>query len=199
MKKIQTWSDALIMVRKGTAGTLGCIPMELRTRDLCRLAVKRNGLALKFVLDCRKTKRMCMDAVRGNGMSLEYVPACYMTNWTCLVAVQQNGMALEHVPEGMKTQRICRAAVKADGNALMWVPYKLRSPSLCHLAMKSVGYDLVDDIPEHIQAAVKARADLSQGQASLGYGFLPEQRAETKEMSLSALQRDKNASMDARA
>jgi hypothetical protein len=39
--------------------TLCHIPYELRTKELCELAIKQNGNALKFVPDNLRTKKLC--------------------------------------------------------------------------------------------------------------------------------------------
>src|SRR5574344_428347 len=82
---------------------------------MCLQAVKRDGLALRFVID--QTFEICLVAVKENGHALRFVKE--QTPEICLQAVKQYGLALEFVKE--QTHEICLEAVKEDGLALKYV------------------------------------------------------------------------------
>jgi len=47
---------------------------EHKTPEICLEAVKRRGLALKYVPEALKTEAICLAAVRINGYAIKYVP-----------------------------------------------------------------------------------------------------------------------------
>ena len=94
----------------------------------CLVAVKRDGLALRFVKN--QTPEMCLIAVKRNGHALRYV--INQTLEICLAAVKENGHALRSVKD--QTPEICLEAVKEDGLAFKWV--KDQTPLIIHYLKK---------------------------------------------------------------
>jgi cytochrome oxidase Cu insertion factor (SCO1/SenC/PrrC family) len=91
------------------------VPEEDRVNEVCIAAIKRNGLALKYVIN--QTNEICLAAVKQNGHALNYV--INKTDEICLAAVKQNGYALNYVEN--QTDEICLVAVKQNGFALIYV------------------------------------------------------------------------------
>jgi hypothetical protein len=117
----------LIAVEK-TGWALADVPVELRTPELCLVAVKKCGiLALEYVPEELKTLKICRAAVKNNRRSLQYVPERLRTEKLCRVAINEDGLALEYVPENFKTLEICLAAVRKDRGALSYVPKRLKT------------------------------------------------------------------------
>ena len=50
------------------------LPENLKTPELCRLAVALNGRVLQFIPDHMKTPELCLAAVKQCGKAIEYVP-----------------------------------------------------------------------------------------------------------------------------
>ena len=63
-------------------------PYELRTQELCEIAVKDKGYALEHVPEELKTLEMCEYAVSRDGYNLEFVPNEFRTFQICDVALQ---------------------------------------------------------------------------------------------------------------
>ncbi|MFW6015494.1 MAG: DUF4116 domain-containing protein [bacterium] len=61
-----------------------------QTPELCMIAVKQDGRALKYVKS--QTPEICMEAVKQDGRLLEYVKS--QTPEICMAAVKQTGIAL---------------------------------------------------------------------------------------------------------
>ena len=82
---------------------LGSCPLQ--THKLCMIAVKKNGLTLKYVQN--QNPVICMAAVQQNGYALQFVKS--QTPEICLAAVQEIGLALKYVK--YQTPEICMAAI----------------------------------------------------------------------------------------
>jgi hypothetical protein len=105
--------------------------VDNQTEEICKLAVQHNGCALQFVKE--QTKEICKLAVQQDGFSLEFVKE--QTDEICKLAVQQNGMALEYVKE--QTEEICKSAVQRWGRSLVFVKYQ--TEEICKLAIRQNG------------------------------------------------------------
>ena len=53
---------------------LAYVPEELRTKELCEMAVNSRGYALAFVPIEMRTEELCEKAVQKSGRALAYVP-----------------------------------------------------------------------------------------------------------------------------
>jgi hypothetical protein len=87
------------------------------------IAVKQNGYALQYVPDNLKTTEMCMIAIKQYGGALEeMVPDRLKTPEFYLEAVKNNAWTLLDVPDEYKTPEMCLAAVKQDVRLIRHVP-----------------------------------------------------------------------------
>ena len=59
-----------------------------------------------------KTPELCKIAVTKNGYVLEYVPEAAKTRELCKIAVTEDGSALEYVPEATKTPELPRSRLQ---------------------------------------------------------------------------------------
>ena len=81
------------------------VPYELRTKEICEIAVTENGHALGFVPEGVMTIELCEIAVRESGEYLYYVPEQFRTFELCEIAVKDSGSwALEFVPKEFKEE-----------------------------------------------------------------------------------------------
>jgi hypothetical protein len=83
-------------------------PDVVQTEDICMDAVKRGGLALRYVTN--QTEAICIKAVKQNGYALLYVKN--QTEAICMESVKQKGHALEYVHD--QTDAICLEALKSS-------------------------------------------------------------------------------------
>ena len=127
------------------------IPEELRTPELCKLAVQQNGDSLFYISKKHRTKELCELAVKQNGKSLIDVPLKYRTKELCELAVKKNGNALSEVPNTFwkkyRDYTMCLEAVKNNGWALQYVPDKCIDYNLCLEAVKQNG-ESIKHVPE---------------------------------------------------
>ena len=53
------------------------VPGRLRTEKMCKNAVKKLPLVIRYIVDQYKTKEMCDKSIVENGGTLIFVPDCY--------------------------------------------------------------------------------------------------------------------------
>ena len=115
------------------------VPHSLITKELCKLAVKQDEEALLFVPEELRTLELYEMAVKQNRKALRWILKEHITKELCELAVQKNGMALSYVSEEYKTKNMCKLAIQQDGMALLYVPHSLITKELCELAVKQNG------------------------------------------------------------
>ncbi len=118
--------------------SLGCI--HIPHPDVCLLAVRKNGLCIRYVpyptIDLYKI------AVAQNGLALGHIEEKFWNSelyeremaYLSLVAVKENGFALQFVRT--QTEEICKAAVGQNGYALIYVKPEFKTPEVCRIAWK---------------------------------------------------------------
>lgn len=79
--------------------------------------IPKNAGALKFVKN--QTKDICELAVQKNGTSIEYVKEEFLTEDICIMAVKNNYLALAYISK--QTDEMCRLAVQQNSSALYYV------------------------------------------------------------------------------
>jgi tetratricopeptide (TPR) repeat protein len=92
-----------------TVYTLADVPENLRTPELCRIALELDSGAFRYVPDAQKTPEMCLDAAGKSWRALQHVPENLRTLEVCLAAVKLSEFALKDVPKNLKA-RVKKAA-----------------------------------------------------------------------------------------
>lgn len=126
---------------------LKLIAKKYLTREVCEIAVSKNGLNLKYVPEQYRDIAMCLAAVQSDGGALGEVPERILLGdkgyEICLTAVRNDfsGRALSFVPachlRGKEGKALCEAAVQANGYALEYVPKRLITKELARLAIEA--------------------------------------------------------------
>jgi galactose-1-phosphate uridylyltransferase len=108
--------------------------------EMCKLAVKRNGLYLQYVKPKVMNEEICKLAVNKNGLSLQYVKPEVMNKEICKLAVNKNGCALCYVKPELINEEICKLAVKNYGYALCYVKPEFMTKEIFKLAIQQNNY-----------------------------------------------------------
>lgn len=126
--------------------------------DLCFVAVKQNGFALKFVdKTIEYYDNLCQYAVKQNGLAMKYVDESFLKNPPIYsdisyYATVRNGLALGYVKQKLVPDNIyseiCKNSVTENGLALQYVSRKFITPELCRRAVSQNGMALQYVIPE---------------------------------------------------
>jgi hypothetical protein len=102
---------------KGDYAALWFVPERLLTPRLFALSLEADSSSiesqLRSIQSARRTKEICELAVRHDGLMLEAVPKSKMTLRLCKLAVEQSGWALEFVPDRFKTKNLCEIAIRS--------------------------------------------------------------------------------------
>ena len=104
------------------------------TREICELAVCKNGLNLAYVPEDFQDEDMSFMAVRNDGDVLRSVRESVLCGEKgyeiCCVAVNNSvtGSAIAYVPKQLmradQGRHLCEIAVRANGYAIEWMPKK---------------------------------------------------------------------------
>ena len=124
-------------------GVLISVPEELKTKEICNIAVEKHGDNLQYVPEKLKTPELCKLAISEYGWALEYVPEEYKTPELCKLAVEKSSWVLQIVPEELKSFEICEIAVKESVNAIdasKWDPL--------HIITKYVPEEFQEELAE---------------------------------------------------
>jgi hypothetical protein len=97
-----------------------------QTEELCKEAVKRQGVALKYVN--KQTLEICTIAVKNNGYALKFVNDDMMNKTLCLLAVRNAVKAWEYVPKNFK--RYVRYNYKSNIDTAIEIPEIIDKESL---------------------------------------------------------------------
>jgi hypothetical protein len=131
-------------------------------RELCYIAVKRNGYNLKYAM-IRQTKDLCLLAVANNGYALK--DCMIQDNEICITALKNDASALKYVYPHLRTAEIYRIAVSAGGRALESVPWDQQTAELCSIAVSDCGYAIQSVRPDLLTDALCIQALMQCGQA----------------------------------
>jgi len=91
------------------------------TNEIFEIAVKQNGLALKYVDYDRQTDKIIEEAVSQNGLALEYVHYDKQTDKIIKLAVINNGCALEYVQNDKITIEVLELAIKNNPFVVQYI------------------------------------------------------------------------------
>jgi predicted SAM-dependent methyltransferase len=120
---------------------------DIDYEELCHVAVKQNGLAIKSIPEIFIASELCMEAVKQNGLALKFVPSAYKTikYYSILVlAMEQNGLALQYVPIKFRGIKLCEYAIKQNIAAMKYVK-KNKTFLLNMCPINHMSYDFISD------------------------------------------------------
>ena len=148
---------------------LKVIAKKYITRDVCEIAVRRNGLNLKYVPEQYRDAAMCLAAVQSDGDALCDVPANILLGdrgyEMCLIAVGNDfeKCALTFVPaehlRGNKGKVLCKTAVEHNGYAFRHVPKAFITRELVKIAVNTPAPERNNVYPDGSQINSRAYHD----------------------------------------
>ena len=143
--KIMRTPELCKLAVENTGRAMWQVPLEYRTQELMKIAVGTVGKAIKTNVIVHD--ELYEIAVKKDGMALKYIPEDRKTRKICKLAVENNGSALEFVPDHMKDLKLCELAVQESAHAIEWLPEdKKNDRKLLEKARIMSGFDL-DQIP----------------------------------------------------
>uniref|UniRef100_A0A6C0H918 DUF4116 domain-containing protein n=1 Tax=viral metagenome TaxID=1070528 RepID=A0A6C0H918_9ZZZZ len=136
----------IILALKQNGLALKFINHDIQTIEIIIYAIKQNGLALEFankdILNHDPT--IIISAVKHNGLALKYVDMKMQTYEIIIYAIKQNGLALEFANKDILNRNpiIIISAVKQNGLALKYVDMKMQTNEIIIYAIKQNGLAL---------------------------------------------------------
>ena len=89
------------------------VPDHLKTKKMCKHAVKTLPFVIRYVPDRYKTQQMC-NKVCKKWWNVEVVPECYKDQKICVKAVDTFTFVFDSVPDQYNTQEMCDKVVFKD-------------------------------------------------------------------------------------
>ena len=99
------------------------------TNDDYIYLINIDGCFIKYINN--KYYELCKLAVKQNGIALQYIPLNILTDELCEIAVRQNGYALKYVPKNKKTSELCEIAIRQNCDALQFVKNNIITNEMC--------------------------------------------------------------------
>jgi chitin synthase len=162
------------------------VPHQLIDERICRIAFKHNG-QLKHIPSDLRSHPICWIAVKYVNDSLKDVPVEMRSRQLCKRSVKYNGITLKDVPEMLRTKKMCIKAIENEGNAYFVVPTRLKhNPKLIRIAVEKNGCALYD-VPE--ECKTRELCELAVKNNGIALYAVPEQWR-TPELVTIALQQD---------
>lgn len=136
------------------------VPQNLKTPELCMLAVGENGATLQYVPEQLRTPEMCKTAVAHeittqdqwmySSPVLQFVPVMLRTPEVCKLATERNPASLPYVPEKYRTYDMCLDAVSEYPFVIGSVPPELIDERMVKRAVAKRPEAIVKIPPEMI-------------------------------------------------
>ncbi len=104
-----------------------------KTPERCLVAVKQNGIALKYIPDSMQTIDLIMEAINQDINAFEFVAKELITAELCDYAVSVNGEIIKYIPKKFITEELMRKAVISNGLCIEYIDNK--TYDLCLLAV----------------------------------------------------------------
>ncbi len=113
-------SHEICLISAETRGYLEEIPVDYRTKEVCKVAVMKNGSSIKDV-PAEFRKDFYLDAVM-SGRGLSNIPEEDRTDRICTIAVDKNPQEFRYVPVDKRSYTLCMIAVDKNAENFEYVP-----------------------------------------------------------------------------
>jgi hypothetical protein len=131
--------------------SLGDVPEQLRTAEMCRISILNNQSAIQHLPRHLLTPELCILAVEHDGCELEHIPDDFRSHELCMIAVDRDGCALEHVPRHLQSRELCMTAIRETIEAIRYIPENLQTLQFYLDVVRRNGYAL-KHVPNHFRS-----------------------------------------------
>ena len=136
--ELKTFDICEEAIREDAVFSLGSVPRDVITPELCELAVSINPLALGAVPEGLRTDALCAEAVKRNGLTLAFVPSVKITRELCFAAVSNNPNSFMYVPENLMDAELCEEAVRGRFSNIHFIPADKRTQKMEEIALDGI-------------------------------------------------------------
>lgn len=127
------------------------VPIEFFTEEICLKIVNKDGLLLNDIPIELRSREVCTAALKKNILSIEYIPVEVFNAELALSLVQENGSLLKYIPEEMRSEKICISALRSNASAIIFVPKSILTEEICLLVVEKNG-NLLRNIPDEMHS-----------------------------------------------
>lgn len=133
--------------------SLNDLPQNERTRELCEVAIQKDGNELRFVPLPLRTVRLTRLACGNKAFAYRFAPAGVRADYELAVyALRRGGIPVwERIPEQIIDYPLCLTGVRGCGALLGIIPPRFKTFELCKLAFTQGGAE-VGQVPEEFLA-----------------------------------------------
>lgn len=184
INRVEKTPERCMIAVKQNGLVLKFIPKVMHTQELCLEAVKQDGTAVKYISKKVINTEIFITAVKNNGNALMYIPSEFFTSKLYVEALKQDGKALRFVPDEQRIEELCLIAISQNGSAIEYVSSKFLSKEICQKAVEQNGLAL-EYVPKNRKS--KAICLLAVNNNALALEYVPS-RFKTKEICELAVQ-----------
>lgn len=154
-----------------SGGRIKQFPEEYINRELCLLAMKRNGLGLNEVPKRFMDYEICLEAVKQNGAALNDVPDRFLTKELCVLAMENRGDMMAVVEKRMPevlTSELCLKIVEKKPCSLRSVPKRFLNDDILMTAFRGDPFAILF-FPEEQKTEALIREAIQRNPSLFGY------------------------------
>lgn len=154
-------------------------PKYLIDYNMCLLAVRKYGFAIKHIPEHLLDVRLVVYALKRDGLALDLVPVYLRSHPICTVACESDSRALRFVPHHL-VEDIAPKILRRDGQALKFIK-KIASDNLVAIAIESDPLALQHVAPYKQNYALALKAVKANGEALqfVNYGLFDDNLIQT--------------------
>jgi len=132
---------------KGNSGHFFGVDEKYITDELYELMLEKSPTGLESIPEHRKTEQMCDIAVKKDGRAIKSVPKQWQQVF--YIDVVKSGKGLYEIPEEDRTDRLCTLAVEKEASQFEYVPEDKRTYALS-LAAIDKNCEMIEFVPSEL-------------------------------------------------
>ena len=110
------------------------LPKKFMTKEICLLAVKNDGMSLRYVPKELLDYEICLSAVENNGSAIEYVPEQYLTDALIDIVIKRHPKSLMYGGRFLSEER-CFGLVRDNVEIFRYIPSEFQSKRIVEFAI----------------------------------------------------------------
>lgn len=102
-------------------------------QEVCQLALRGDPelMSMGLVPHEYVTRDLCLEVIQRAPWIMNHIPECFLKDEEIVLeALTQDGLLLEHIPEEQRSAAWCQEAVQSDPMAIRWVPWLRQTPDM---------------------------------------------------------------------
>lgn len=110
---------------------IALVPKDFLSDELIKKAVSYSPFCFRDIDGRKITKELAFLAVKTNGLSLKYLPDRYLTGEFASLAIESEPMSIQYIPKSFITQELCDKCLKKNYMSFAYIPEEFITESMC--------------------------------------------------------------------